>query len=91
MQPVNVSRWQPSLVTLHTGEQVASDSQEWLAECQAQRVLDMPTREDRREWLDKWEKRHGTPSRKALEARIVAIWEARKRQSAGLEPAKESV
>lgn len=88
---VNVSRWQPSQVTLHDGRQVLSDSPDWLAECQAKRVLELPSRDDRRTWLEKWEKRHGVPSRKALEARIVAIWEARRRQTAGSPPAKETV
>lgn len=91
MEQVNVSTWRPSLVTLHDGRQVLSDSEEWRIECLAAKVLDMPTRDERRQWLDAWSKRHGEASCKALEQHIVAIWEARKRQTAGQEPEAREV
>lgn len=82
MEMKNLATWRPSTVTLHDGRQVLSDSDEWRMECLAAKVLDMPTREERRQWLDAWSKRHGEASCKAVEQHIVAIWESRKKQSA---------
>lgn len=78
METVNLCTWRPSTVKLHDGREVLSDSQEWLQECLARRVLKMATREARRQWLDAWEKRHGKDSRVRLERHIIAVWEAQK-------------
>lgn len=46
----NLSTWRPSLVTLLDGRQVASDSEEWRAECEAREVLRWPLAK-RRDYL----------------------------------------
>jgi hypothetical protein len=62
------------MVTLVTGEQVPSDSPEWLHECQARYILNMATRQDREAYLDKVGKRHGEEARRKLVATIKQLW-----------------
>lgn len=73
----NACTWVEPMVTLRTGEQVGSCHERWRFECQARTILNMAGgKVARRELLDAWEKRHGTPSRKALEIEIMALWRA---------------
>ena len=71
---MNACTWQPSTVTLHDGTQVASDSREWLLECEAKHVLKQPTIEERRALIAAIGKRRGTEAREELEKRVMAIW-----------------
>lgn len=71
---MNACKWQPGTVTLADGREVPSDSPEWLAECEARFVLDMPTKLVRLEYLDKIEKRRGLAARKAMENAILDLW-----------------
>ena len=66
------------MVTLATGEQVSSDSQEWKAETEARYILDLPTKQVRLDFLDKIEKRRGTEAKQDLERRIMALWQLRR-------------
>lgn len=70
----NACTWKPTVVTLADGRQVASDSAEWLAECEARAVLDMPNKQVRHGFLDKIEKFRGQQARKELEERILTLW-----------------
>jgi len=62
------------MVTLVTGEQVPSDSPQWLHECQARYILDLPTRQEREDCLGKIGKRHGEEARRKLVATIKQLW-----------------
>lgn len=70
----NACTWKPTTVTLADGRQVASDSAEWLAECEARQILNMPSKQHRLEFLDKIEKRRGQEARRVLEERILDLW-----------------
>lgn len=48
---MNACTWQPSLVTLHDGRQVLSDSEEWRHECEARTVIAMRGTAARRAYL----------------------------------------
>ena len=69
------STWAAPLAVLASGEQVSSDSPAWLLECEARRLLELPTRDDRLRELDYLQKRRGEPARKDLEQRILALWQ----------------
>ena len=73
---MNACKWKPSTVTLHDGRQVASNSQEWLRECEARHVLKQPTIEARRTMLAAIEKKRGAEARQELEQRALAIWQS---------------
>lgn len=70
----NACSWKPSTVTLADGRQVLSDSPEWLLECEARHILNMPSKPVRLEFLDKIEKRRGLAARRDLEQRIMDLW-----------------
>ena len=74
----NACTWKPSIVTLADGRQVASDSPEWRAECEARTILDMPSKQVRLDFLDKIEKRRGAQARRDLEQRIMDLWQRRR-------------
>ena len=74
----NHCKWKAPTVTLANGEQVPSDSVEWLKECEARAILDLPTKQARLDFLDKIEKRRGEPARKDLERRILELWSYRR-------------
>lgn len=69
-------------VTLHDGRVVDSSSDEWRLECESRAVLRLPAMgrsrglRTRRDYLDTIEKRRGIEARKALESRLLAVWEA---------------
>lgn len=63
------------MVTLVTGEQVPSDSREWMHECHARYVLDMPTRLKRETYLVDYGKRHGDEAKRKLIRTIKQLWE----------------
>jgi hypothetical protein len=48
---VNACTWKPSLVTLHDGRQVLSDSEEYRHECEARTVIAMRGQVARRAYL----------------------------------------
>lgn len=83
----NACSWKPSVVTLHDGKQVLSDSEEWRHETEAQTVIAMPTLGARRAFLrgmidnngkhrDGVLQKRGEESVQRLEATIKAIWYA---------------
>jgi hypothetical protein len=43
--------WQPTTVTLYTGEQVPSDSEAWRLECEVRKILSMPFEQRNSFWL----------------------------------------
>lgn len=83
---MNVCSWKPSLVTLHDGRQVPSDSEEWRHECEARHIIAMPTLEQRRQHLYGRRdvttgelkggllQKRGNDAVKRLEQTIRAIW-----------------
>lgn len=75
----NACTWQAPLVTLADGREVPSDSPEWKDECEARHILNIPTKAARIELLDQIEKRRGPDARRALEVRILTLWELSKR------------
>lgn len=48
---MNACSWKPSLVTLHDGREVLSDSEDWRHECEARTVIAMPGQAARRAYL----------------------------------------
>lgn len=70
----NSCTWKAPLVTLSNGRQVLSNSQEWMAECEARHILDMPSKPARLAMLDGIEKRRGPEARRELEQRIMDLW-----------------
>lgn len=69
--------WEPAMVSLADGRRVASNSREWLVECEAAYILSRPLPE-RRAILDAVEKRRGLAGRQALEERVRELWRLRK-------------
>lgn len=70
----NACSWVAPMVTLADGTQVKSDSRDWLLECEARHVLNLPTKADRHALLDKIEKRRGRAARIELSDRILALY-----------------
>lgn len=70
----NACKWVAPMVALADGTQVKSDSREWLLECEARYVLNLPTKADRHALLDKIEKRRGRAARVELSDRILALY-----------------
>lgn len=68
-------------VTLHDGREVDSMSAEWRAECEACHLLDMPTKEERRQYLAGVGRHRGPNGRARLEILALKVHEARKRSS----------
>lgn len=73
---VNVASGERRDVTLFDGTVVDSASEAWRAECEARRVLALPSRAHRLDYLARVEKRRGADSRAALEALGLALWQA---------------
>lgn len=61
-------------VRLTDGREVANDSEEWRAECEARAVLQMPTLQQRRDFLAAVETRRGKPAADKLKADIMRLW-----------------
>lgn len=78
----NACSWQAPMVKLADGREVPSDSREWLLECEARHVLNLPNIAARHELLDGIEKKRGTAARKELEGRIMELWRLRRRNAA---------
>lgn len=89
---MNACSWKPSLVTLHDGRQVLSDSEEWRHECEAQYVLQKAAVSARRAYLRGTLDAHGKLRGGILEKRgeaavqelertIKRIWYARRGQN----------
>lgn len=66
------------MVTLADGREVASDSPEWRAECEARYILNMPTKDARLALLDQIEKRRGADAANDLRRRVLLLWELTK-------------
>lgn len=94
---MNVCSIKPRLVTLHDGTEVLSDSEAWRAECEARAVLRIfgrttkETHNRRRAYIllvrrgdaDRRIKGRGDAAADALEALVIKIWEAERRQEDG--------
>lgn len=74
--------WVAPMVTLVTGCEVRSDSDEWRMECLARWLLAMPTKRQRRDWLDLFEKKHTLRARLDLEGVALTIYRATQRKAA---------
>lgn len=72
----NACTWVEPMVTLRDGRVVGSCSEEWKWQCLAQTVLNMPSRHDRKVFLEKWGAKHGEDTRLALQNEIMALWSA---------------
>lgn len=44
-------------------------------ECLARFVLDMPTKDERRGFLERWTARHGAASGRKLSEEVMRLWE----------------
>lgn len=73
---VNMSTVDQSMMTTHDGREVPSGSEDWRAECEARCVLKMRSKQQRHAYLEAVEKRRGADLRRALERRVMAVWEA---------------
>lgn len=80
---MNACSWKPSLVTLHDGRQVPSDSEDWRHECEAQAIISLPTVSMRRQVLrgklDEQGKLRGGILEKRGEAAVQQLEETIKR------------
>lgn len=63
--------------TLHDGREVDSASDEWRHECLARWVVAIKSKDERREWLAAFEKRHGPDAAEKLRATVKALWDRR--------------
>jgi hypothetical protein len=64
--------------TLHDGRTVCTQCPDWIAECDARTTLRMPTKDDRRRYLDLVAKRRGRDAADELKALMLAIHNAGK-------------
>ena len=64
-------------VTLVDGSMSCTWSAEWMAECLAREVLRIPRRYERQQWLELYEKKHGTASAGKLKSLILEVHKAR--------------
>lgn len=64
-------------VTLHDGRVVSSYSEDWRHECEANAVLDLPTRNERSVFLSKIEQHRGKKTADALRATVTTLWNIR--------------
>lgn len=64
-----------------TGLPVDTSSQEWLLECEARTVLDMPTREKRNQFMQLVEKKRGAEQAQKLRVRVMDLYTLRKRRA----------
>ncbi len=71
----NACSWRPGSVTLIDGRAVPSDSPEWMAECEARRVLRLRTKLERRMWVFNVEKRRGKESADKLYRNVMRVFE----------------
>jgi hypothetical protein len=67
------------VVTLHDGRVVCNTCPDFKDECLARHVLGLATKDDRREFLIKWGKKHGDAARDKLADLVRSVWEAGKR------------
>lgn len=86
----NACKWIAPMVTLVDGTRVPSDSEEWRAECEARHILNQPHIDARHEILygpfniksGKREgglmKHRGADGVKAIESKIMELWNARR-------------
>ena len=75
--------WKPSLVTLHDGTQVLSDSEEWRHECEARAVMKMPTREHRNRYIYKVAQFRGEAEARRIRETVRKLWPVRERPAEG--------
>lgn len=68
-----------TVVTLHDGREVSNTSREWREECEARYLLNLPSKDVRREYLLGVQKKRGHKARARLEILATKIHEARKR------------
>jgi hypothetical protein len=68
------------MVTLVDGTQRCNYCPDYKDECLARHVLALSTKEERREFLAAWSKRHGTEAGNALADLVRSVWEARRRE-----------
>lgn len=67
------------VVTLHDGRVVCNFCPDYKDECMARHVLAMPDKNQRREFLVDWGKKHGEAQGQRLADLVMAVWEARRR------------
>lgn len=65
------------VVTLHDGCVVCNYCADYRDECLARHIMSLPTKQDRREYLDQWQKHHGKQSADRLGEMIKAMWASR--------------
>lgn len=70
------------MVELVDGRKVPSNSQEWLLECEARYVLNLPTKADRYALLDMIEKKRGRDARMHLHDRVMKLFYAQREREA---------
>lgn len=70
-----------SMVTLHDGRQVRTDSYEWRHECEARAIAQLPSRAARSDWLAKIETKRGQEAAERLRRTLTSMWAARKGNS----------
>lgn len=66
----------PATAVLHDGRRCCTWCDDWRHECEARAVLAMPSRDDRRAYLDALGKRRGLKAKARLADTVRAIWEA---------------
>jgi hypothetical protein len=63
--------------TLIDGREVDSHSPDWRHECLARAIAAIQSKDERREWLAAFEKRHGPDAAEKLRVTVRAMWERR--------------
>jgi hypothetical protein len=63
--------------TLVDGRDVAPDSEEWRAECEARAMAKLPTLAERRAWLGDVERKRGKEAADRLRSLMLTVWDRR--------------
>lgn len=66
------------MVTLISGCMVCNYCPDYKDECLARHVLALPTKDDRREFLMAWGKKHGQDAQNRLADLVKSVWGARR-------------
>lgn len=66
------------VVTLVDGSQCCSYCELWRVECEARHILKMPSRDLRRDYIERIKAKRGEAAGRQLADVVLAVWEARR-------------
>ena len=69
------------VVTLVDGRQVCSYCELWRVECEARHILKMPSRDSRRDYIERVKTKRGEAAGRQLAEVVMAVWDRNKAAS----------